>query len=82
MDVASEGIRVNSVHPGLIDTVMVAGLIPAENAKAEAFKHASSPLGRMGKPAEIANMVLFLASDESAFSTGAEFIVDGGQTAH
>ena len=72
------GIRVNSVHPGFIETPMTADLRafndPATRAKAEKVVS----LGRMGKPIDIAWMVLFLASDESAYCTGQEFVVDGG----
>jgi 3alpha(or 20beta)-hydroxysteroid dehydrogenase len=72
------GIRVNSVHPGFIETPMTADLRafndPATRAKAEKIVS----LGRMGKPIDIAWMVLFLASEESAYCTGQEFVVDGG----
>nr|WP_229819102.1 glucose 1-dehydrogenase [Kordiimonas sediminis] len=78
-------IRVNSVHPGLIKTVSgidmaskATGMSPEEAEAAFASLH---PIGRIGKPEEIAQMVLFLASDESSFTTGAEFVVDGGYTA-
>lgn len=75
---AAFGIRVNSIHPGYIDTEMVANQIPADPAAAEAFKRAVSPLQRMGRPEEVAAMVLFLASEEGSFATGAEFTIDGG----
>jgi 3alpha(or 20beta)-hydroxysteroid dehydrogenase len=72
------GIRVNSVHPGGIMTRMAlsaagsfTSLDPAEFLK-------SMPIPRMGEPAEISNLVLFLASDESSYCTGAEFVADGG----
>ncbi len=64
-------IRVNSVHPGYIKSNMV----PEE---AEAFMSKDTPLGHMGTPEDIANMCLFLASDESSYITGTEMIVDGG----
>lgn len=73
------GIRVNSVHPGYTDTQMIAGMIPAEHA--EEFKRGIAPLGRLGRPEDIANMVAFLASDDAAYTTAAEFIADGGFTA-
>lgn len=76
LDVSKYGIRVNSVHPGIIETPMVVGFLPVE--KAEEFIRGTSPMGRLGTSEEIASMVLFLASDESSFSTGAEFIADGG----
>ena len=77
------GIRVNSVHPGFIETPMVVGALQqAENANEMRdmiiSRHA---LARLGVPREIADAVLFLASDESSFVTGAELVVDGGYTA-
>ncbi len=71
-------IRVNSVHPGLINTTMI-DIIPAAQ-RANAVKHAV-PLGREGTPEDVAKLVLFLASDDSSYCTGAEFVVDGGLTA-
>lgn len=79
IDVSGDGIRVNSVHPGFIQTPMIEGTVPTENT-AEFIK-GTSPLGRIAKPEEISNLVLYLASDESSFSTGAEFVADGGMTA-
>lgn len=76
---ANYGIRVNSVHPGVIATPMVV----QEDTKAavEAFaKHI--PLKRVAQSEEVTNLVLYLASDESSYSTGSEFIVDGGLTAY
>jgi 3alpha(or 20beta)-hydroxysteroid dehydrogenase len=69
LELASDNIRVNSLHPGFIRTPMT--------------KHfpddlVGAPLGRPGKPEEVATFVVFLASDESSFSTGSEFVVDGG----
>lgn len=74
---AREKIRVNSVHPGLIDTPMTSGF---EGTTREAFVNLH-PMGRAGKPEEVANVCLFLASEESSFVTGAELVVDGGFTA-
>lgn len=71
LDVAHLGIRVNSIHPGLIETDMT------KNISAEALQ---IPMGRSAKPAEVAKLMLFLASDESSYSTGAEFVIDGGLT--
>lgn len=77
-------IRVNTVHPGLIKTE--AGMDMATKAtgmsadEAEAAFTMLHPIGRLGRPTEIAAMVLFLASDESSFATGGEFVVDGGYT--
>ncbi len=86
---AGYGIRVNSVHPGFVDTPLVrnavsdgvvAGRMGSEN---EAFELLTMlhPIGRLGVPRDIANAILFLASEESAFMTGAELVVDGGYTA-
>ena len=71
VELAGHSIRVNSVHPGNIDTDMVEDLYPN-------FNHV--PMKRMGQPDEIANLVIYLASDASSFSTGAEFVADGGET--
>lgn len=75
---AKDGIRCNSVHPGPVETEMGYAAVP-EAVRAERF--ARIPLGRFGSPAEIANAVLFLASDEASFVTGSELVVDGGSTA-
>ena len=72
------GVRVNSIHPGTIDTPMLRaqGL---QDVDLDAL-FGSVPLQRAGRPLDIAQMALFLASDESSYCTGAEFIVDGGAT--
>ena len=76
---AAEGIRANSVHPGPIETPMTeAGR--ADRARYE-ITVARIPLGRYGQPEDVANGVLFLASDESSFMTGSELVIDGGWTA-
>jgi 3alpha(or 20beta)-hydroxysteroid dehydrogenase len=67
------GIRVNSIHPGIIDTPMMAGAPLDEFAK-------GVPLRRYASADEVAKLALWLASDESAYATGAEFILDGGMT--
>ena len=72
------GIRVNSVHPGLIETPMTADLRAFTDPNTRAKAERNIPLGRMGQPLDIAQMVLFLASDESSYCTGQEFTVDGG----
>ena len=76
---AAVRIRVNSVHPGVTDTPMIRELMADETAGAGFL--AGTPMGRLGKPEEIANAILFLASDEASFITGAELVVDGGFTA-
>ena len=76
---AAEGIRVNSVHPGPIVTAMT------ERRRSEPENYALMtsriPMGRFGQPDEVANGVLYLASDESAYVTGSELVIDGGWTA-
>ena len=76
-------IRCNSVHPSFIDTPMVASMVDrARDPQRFRDKLAqANPLGRLGEAKDVANVILFLASDESAFVTGAEYIVDGGTTA-
>jgi len=73
-------IRVNSVHPGVIKTPMVEGLMNDEEKRKTALSW--HPIGRFGEPEDIAYGVLYLASDESKFITGAELVIDGGWTAH
>ncbi len=77
---AAEGIRANSVHPGIIDTPMTAPNLLADEASRQrsAARH---PIGRTGKPEDVAYGVLYLASDESSFVTGSELVIDGGLTA-
>lgn len=78
LECAAYGIRVNSVHPGVIATPM----IMQGDTKAAVEQFAKSiPLKRLAQPSEVSGMVLYLASDDSSYSTGAEFIVDGGLTA-
>ncbi len=82
-------IRVNSIHPGLIETDMGAqtsvsrarniGTNDVESARQAALER--HPIGRLGRPEDIANGIVFLASDDSAFMTGAALVVDGGSTA-
>jgi NAD(P)-dependent dehydrogenase (short-subunit alcohol dehydrogenase family) len=75
---AKEGIRVNSLHPGFIDTPMVE---VAKGTEMEAAILADTPLGRWGKPEEMASVIAFLASDSASFITGSEVYADGGWTA-
>jgi 3alpha(or 20beta)-hydroxysteroid dehydrogenase len=72
------GIRVNSIHPGIIETPMTANLRAFTDPEVRVRTERTIPLGRVGQPIDIAYMALFLASDESAYCTGQEFIVDGG----
>lgn len=74
------GVRCNSVHPSFIDTPMV-DAVCASNPKMRTAVEKAAPLGRIGEVDDVANAVLYLASDESKFVTGAELVVDGGLTA-
>ena len=84
---AAEGypIRVNSVHPGFIATAMVTDAVASmSEGEGEAFQErimANIPMGHMGEPLDIANGVLFLASEESRYMTGSELVIDGGYIA-
>jgi 3-oxoacyl-[acyl-carrier protein] reductase len=73
-ELASRNILANAVAPGFIETDMTAALTP----EAQATLRAQIPLGRLGAPADVANLVAFLASDQSAYITGQVFVVDGG----
>ena len=76
MELGPRGIRVNAVHPGYIHTPMTASASPGFLAANETL----TPLGRGGQPEEVAELMVFLMSDESRFITGAEIAIDGGQT--
>ncbi len=77
---AKEQIRANSVHPGFVDTPMARpGLLGNESGKA---RMDATPMGRFGKPIDIAMGCLYLASDEAAWITGSELVIDGGMTAN
>jgi len=79
VELAPFGVRVNSVHPGFIDTLMLRDALD-RIADPDAMK-AEVPIGRLAEAEDVARMVLYLASDDSAYSTGSEFVVDGGLTA-
>jgi 3alpha(or 20beta)-hydroxysteroid dehydrogenase len=84
LELAPLGIRCNSVHPGYIDTAMLrrtgrAGELT--DADVASFASAAVPIGRVGTVDDVAEVVLFLASDASRYCTGSEFVVDGGVTA-
>jgi 3(or 17)beta-hydroxysteroid dehydrogenase len=89
LECARDGIRVNSVHPGGVRTPIWEkadwwpGLVAKAGSVEAAFKvlEGATPLGRMAEPAEIADAILFLASDASRFVTGSELVIDGGYTA-
>lgn len=81
---AKQNIRINSVHPGFIMTPLVEALAAESPQGADAFKQAlddAHPIGHVGEPIDIAYGVLYLASDESKFTTGSELVIDGGYTA-
>jgi 3alpha(or 20beta)-hydroxysteroid dehydrogenase len=73
VELGEYGIRVNSIHPGFIDTAML-----PDNEAVKTNMAKIVPLGRIAEPREVANLALYLLSDESSYSTGAPFIVDGG----
>jgi NAD(P)-dependent dehydrogenase (short-subunit alcohol dehydrogenase family) len=77
IEYAKDRIRINSVHPGGVDTVML-DVLNREGKQAATQAH---PLGRLATPEDIAYGVLYLASDEASFVTGAELVIDGGYTA-
>ncbi|MBE8515999.1 glucose 1-dehydrogenase [Amycolatopsis sp. H6(2020)] len=80
VEYATRGVRVNSVHPGVIATPMIQDLLDEQGDQQPDIVR--TPMRRAGSPAEIAPTMLFLASDESSFITGTELVVDGGLTAH
>ncbi|TMD64922.1 MAG: glucose 1-dehydrogenase [Chloroflexi bacterium] len=85
IDFASQGIRANAICPGTVHTPFVEGFLErnfAENKdEARQQLHARQPVGRMGRPEEIAAAALYLASDEATFITGSTLVIDGGWTA-
>jgi 2-keto-3-deoxy-L-fuconate dehydrogenase len=85
MDFVGQGIRANAICPGTVHTPFVEGYLERNFAdtKDEVRKqlHARQPIGRMGRPDEIASAALYLASDEAAFVTGSSLVIDGGWTA-
>ena len=85
IEAASRNVRVNSVHPSPVNTRMMrsleAGFGPDDAAAAKATMEKAIPLGRYGEPGDIAKLVVFLASDESRFITGAQYRIDGGMGA-
>ncbi len=80
MDFVGKGIRCNAICPGTVDSPSLEARIAAQGdaAKARAEFVARQPMGRLGRPEEIANLAIYLASDESAFTTGQVHIIDGG----
>jgi 3alpha(or 20beta)-hydroxysteroid dehydrogenase len=80
LELGRHGIRVNSIHPGAVATAGMLGAAIDDLAAVDAH-FVSQPIPRIGRPADIAGMAVFLASDASAYCTGAEFLVDGGVSA-
>ena len=80
LDYAARGIRINAICPGIIDTEMMRRFT-GDSDEGRAAVIAQEPIGRMGRPDEIAAAVLWLCSDEAAFTIGHAMVVDGGQTA-
>ena len=76
---AREGIRVNALCPGPLRTELLMKFLDTEEKKQRRLVHI--PMGRFGEAKEMADAALFLASDESSFTTGTDFVVDGGITA-
>lgn len=74
LEYVKQGIRVNSIHPGIIETPILGNLTPHD---AEAIR-AATPMGRLGRPEDIALGALYLCSDDAVFVTGAELVIDGG----
>lgn len=79
---AAHGIRVNCVCPGVVQTRVASLMAPGKEASFVEEQGKLHPLGRIAQPEEVARVILFLASDESSFVTGAAYTVDGGITAH
>jgi len=79
LELGKYGIRVNSLHPGGVQTKILADINLTSDEAAEVFK--AIPIGRIGQPEEMATLAAYLASDDSSYSTGSEFIADGGMTA-
>lgn len=80
LEFADKNIRVNSVHPGAVETPMVLEATGAQKKNIDMFIQ-TIPMKRMAQAKEVSKMVLFLASDDSSYSTGSEFIIDGGTLA-
>jgi 3alpha(or 20beta)-hydroxysteroid dehydrogenase len=82
IELGAHSIRVNSVHPGGIETPMTRPFGAAGASEGTgAEPRYTSPIPRIGRPEEVANLVLWLASDKSSYCTGAEFVIDGGENA-
>ena len=81
IQLAPDNIRVNSVHPGFMATPMTMNSFGSADADRREYVLSRIPMGRIGEPEEIAQGILFLASDDSSYMTGSELVIDGGMTA-
>jgi NAD(P)-dependent dehydrogenase (short-subunit alcohol dehydrogenase family) len=79
LDHAAENIRINCICPGIVETELVAKFNTDENVRRQ--RVAMHPMGRFGRPDEVANAAIYLASDESGWTTGSNLTVDGGYSA-
>jgi NAD(P)-dependent dehydrogenase (short-subunit alcohol dehydrogenase family) len=83
LDYATTGIRINSVGPAIIETPLLATIAQTGDAQAAMNQAiAMHPIGRLGKPQEVANLITWLASDQASFCTGGYYPVNGGYLAH
>ena len=80
MEYAAQGIRINALAPGLVETAMTKAWFDDPNMRR--YFVANAPLGRVAQPEEMAGMVLFLCSDSASFAVGQTFVIDGGYTIH
>jgi NAD(P)-dependent dehydrogenase (short-subunit alcohol dehydrogenase family) len=82
LDLADKGVRVNAISPSLILTEMTRDIMAREKdpAAVMARREAQHPVGRLGKPEDVASLAVFLASDVSSWMTGQDLVVDGGLT--
>ena len=80
LELARHGVRVNSIHPGMIETAMIHEVTGHNDDRHDRMAR-GVPLGRPAEPEEVADLALYLASDESRYCTGSEFVIDGGVTA-